>query len=346
MDIIHGGQLTKVAQSFSLDEEGWLDLSTGISPFSYPVPEIPEQIWRELPHENQSLINAAKKYYGANEILVTSGSQSIIQVLPKLWCSLDAEKTTVLLPLVGYKEHEKAWRENGFYIKLYKHLPSVDEIKDNSILVVINPNNPSGELIDISRLMVLHQQLKHSGGWLIIDEAFMDVCPKEYSMIALANQDSLFVLRSMGKFFGLAGIRIGFVSCHSFWLKKIRALLGPWHVNGPALYIAEKAISDTGWQQQQLQLLSIQSSRLKQILLNVFCAKEAFKTSDINGTDLFVTVKHPQAERIYNELCRMKIYLRLCDSKQELRCGIPNEQGLVRLATGLASINCINYLCE
>lgn len=338
----HGGQLVKVAKSLGMSDVGWLDLSTGISPISYPVSEIPEFVWRELPQQKQSLLLAAKAYYGADEIMVTSGSQSVIQILPKLWDKQPADKTTVLLPAIGYKEHEKAWQDNGFLIKLYHELPTPNELRENSILVVINPNNPSGCLAEVRLLKTLHKQLQLLNGWLIVDEAFMDVFPKEHSIITQANAEGIFVLRSVGKFFGLAGIRAGFVSSQTQWLKKIETYIGPWQVSGPALYLTEKALLDIAWQQQQMDRLSMLAKRLNQLLVEIFCMGDTrfvgVSDKKITGTDLFITINHPQSEQIYQALCRKKVYVRLCDNKQALRFGIPRESDFERLEQVLLQV--------
>jgi cobalamin biosynthesis protein CobC len=338
MALVHGGQLAIVAKEFGLDSDGWLDLSTGISPISYPIPDIPETVWRELPNQKVSLKKAANAYYGSSNILATSGSQNIIQILPKLWVHHPANKTKVLVPEIGYKEHEKSWLENGFQVERYQRIPQAEAIDKYTILVVINPNNPSGELINLATLKKLHQQLKNLHGWLVVDEAFMDICPSNFSIISQADQEGLFVFRSIGKFFGLAGIRVGFVACESHWLNKIESLMGPWQVNGPALYICEKALMDSNWQLSHKRYLTIQASHLCSIIhksLQGF----GFTYSNINikSTNLFVTINLRQAESLYRALCEQKIYVRLCDNKRAVRLGLPKSHEFERLAKGLSN---------
>ena len=325
MVLKHGGQLKEVAQSLGLDTRDWLDLSTGISPFSYPVPALSESIWRELPQQSDSLYQSAREYYGATDCLITCGSQSAIQALPRLWLSQQKNITKVLVPLVGYKEHEKAWRESGFNVETYSTLPNESEIDERIILVVINPNNPTGGIVERSELKILLEKIRAKNGWLIIDEAFMDILSPVNSMAEFANQKGLFVLRSFGKFFGLAGIRAGFVMAQKQMLGAISEMLGPWHVSGPTLKICEVALADKPWQVRQKRLLAIQAKKLK-TLLEAF-----FSSSAIRGTDLFVTVYHPLAEKIHFALCRHKTYVRLCDEMDSLRFGIPSEEEIVKL---------------
>ncbi|TQV89627.1 threonine-phosphate decarboxylase [Aliikangiella coralliicola] len=351
MSLTHGGQLNSVAEQFDLDTEGWLDLSTGISPFSYPVSDIPQSIWRELPVPSANLIQQATNYYSGNNLLsisglnenihtsrlmVTNGSQSVIQSLPmvkrkNISSNSDASTIQVFVPEVGYKEHEKAWRDQGFKVVHYRKLPQPEQLTRNCVVVVINPNNPGGEKFAVDSLIALATNLSELGGWLVIDEAFMDVFSHQCSMITEVMKqesslsDCVIVLRSVGKFFGLAGIRIGFVCTTEDILEQLRDMLGPWQVNGPALLIAEKALGDLEWQRRQRERLSIQRSKL-QALLTV-----QFELDEIVGTDLFLTVKTNSAEQWFERLCRHKVYVRLCDEKNAIRFGIPDDTGLERL---------------
>lgn len=325
MSLIHGGNLNKMAQQYGIAVENWLDLSTGISPISYPVPLIPEKVWQQLPQTSDALISAAKQYYGTNHITATSGSQYIIQKLPQLFSDL----TQVWLPLVGYKEHEKAWQHHGVTIKHYHTLPQPEQLANYAIVVVINPNNPSGKLYKRDELAALLEVIESKNGHLVVDEAFMDVIEPTQSMIDLTDSKHLFVLRSVGKFFGLAGIRLGFVSAHPSWLNIINSGAGPWQVNGPAQFIGEKALADKVWQIQQRQTLAGLSSALETLLVETFDVK-------VQGTTLFKTVKLNNAQQLFDQLCRQGVYVRLCDEKNALRFGVPTEQGLVVLAEVLA----------
>lgn len=342
MELIHGGQLNAVAAQFGLDKDNWLDLSTGISPFSYPVPQIPNAVWRELPQQDQQLLIVAKAYYEAEQIMVTSGSQSVIQVLPKIWNKKKPEETLVLLPAIGYKEHEKAWRTHGYIIRHYHELPEPETLTQNMILVVINPNNPSGELVTRKQLNKIKDRLMALDGWLIVDEAFMDAYEESQSVAKSTGEDGVFVLKSIGKFFGLAGIRVGFVCCHQKWLSLLQENFGPWQVNGPALYITTKALADKSWHQYQKKRLLQQSQKLNKLLSDFFTRKMAFGNIDIVATSLFITVRLDAAENIYQQLCQNKIYVRLCDDGESLRFGIPDNSGIETLARVLPLIKIDN----
>lgn len=331
MTLVHGGQLQQVALQYARSINDWLDLSTGISPFSYPIPSIPTRIWQQLPQPSQSLLNAARHYYGSNNIVATSGSQAVIKQLPTVFKQHIAAQTKVWLPQVGYKEHEKAWREQGFTVQQYVSLPTAAQLTSHCIVVVINPNNPTGELFTRNTLLALLDNIQALQGWLILDEAFMDVVEPNQSIIAHTDNPHLLVLRSVGKYFGLAGIRLGFLSAHQQWLQALEKLSSPWEVNGPAQYITEIALLDKQWQQQQSLSLTTLSTALEQLLMATF-------DCPVTGSALFKTVQLANAPEIYALLCQQGVYVRLCDEQNALRFGIPDKSGLAKLASVLQQL--------
>lgn len=329
MNLQHGGQLPTVAQQFNIPIDQWLDLSTGISPFSYPINRVPERYYRDLPHFCPSLINAAKQYYQAENVLPCHGSQAVIERLPIIWRQHNKINNTVYLPKVGYKEHQKSWLDAGYSPQYYDdELPQV--LKSFSVVIVINPNNPNGQFYQQQELLSLYQQVKSVQGLLVVDEAFIDVMPQGHSLIPTINDDHLMVLRSFGKFFGLAGLRIGFAFAATKWLNKLSAMLGPWQVNGPAQFIAQQALNDEQWQTAQLDKLTVASNQLTSLLKQYFPAK-------ISSCPLFITVYLDDANEVYQRLCQQGVYVRLTDEKDSLRFGIPNEEGLMKLEEVLLS---------
>jgi len=332
MALIHGGQLNNIAKYYQIPSEQWLDLSTGISPLSYPIPKIPMAVWQQLPQNSPELITAATTYYGCKNIMATSGSQSIISKLPLLCSQHLGNQLKVWLPEVGYKEHEKAWRENGYQICHYHELPQPQHLTSQCVVIVINPNNPSGKLYNKELLSDLLACIEILGGWLVIDEAFMDVISPSQSLIAQTTNQQLFVLRSVGKFFGLAGIRLGFVSAAPVWLERLNALSSPWEVNGPAQFIATQALQDQYWQNKQQTNLQRLSNELEYLLQQYFC-------STITGTTLFKTVKLVNAKNVFEQLCRCGVYVRLCDEQNALRFGLATDSDMNKLKGALANLN-------
>jgi len=356
MAILHGGQLSRVAQQYQIAEQEWLDLSTGIAPFSYPIPKIPTHVWQDLPTISESLVKTAKAYYHAQYCWPLAGSQQLIEKLPGLWNCKVAEfnkvpvqKKHVYLPKVGYKEHQQAWSKAGFQLHFYQQsLPS--EIEKNSVLVVINPNNPLTDTFTIAQLKQSQELCEQQQALLIIDEAFADIFEPEFSFVPHLThlndtnyqehrsdqiRENVIVLRSVGKFFGLAGLRIGFVCSSQDWCEKIKENIGPWSINGPALFITERALNDKTWQETQKIRLQQQSKAMQTIL------KTHFLGARIEANALFITVFLEQAREVYHQLCKQGIYVRLTDENDSLRFGIANETQLKKLK--LALIKVINY---
>lgn len=341
MALIHGGQLQRVAKAFNIAQKHWLDLSTGIAPYSYPIPTIPSYLYKDLPQERDNLTKAAKRYYDTSNVLVTNGSQAIIKLLPELWQKKNSKSKTVYLPEQGYKEHALAWQSAGFNLCWYQEeLPPLSAIEKNAVLVVINPNNPTGKLYKHSQLKRYQSRMIETNGLFVLDEAFMDVITPSQSMATdIGNYKHTLVLRSFGKFFGLAGIRIGFLLAQQYWLKLFHEQLGPWQVNGPAQYIAENALLDTQWQYTQQNRLQ----KLAEKLLDTLKSNIPLECiNNITGTHLFTTVYFNNTidvEAYYIQLCQQGLYVRLTDEKTALRFGLVKPEQLERLAKALTTLN-------
>jgi len=299
----HGGNLGKAAMLHGIPVEQWLDLSTGINPHGYPVPEIPASLWQRLPLENDGLLEAAKDYYQALHLLPTAGSQAAIQCLPRL---RPPSRVQILGPT--YAEHARAWQQNGHQVQMVtgQDLPAAVLSDAVDVLVVCNPNNPTGRLIDTKTLLFWHQQLAARGGWLIVDEAFMDATP-EYSLAQYALLPGLIVLRSLGKFFGLAGTRVGFVLAEDQLLKQLQEQLGPWPINGASRFIATQALLDKAWQACTRDYLN-QTSLQLQSLLN------QYQLIPNGSTTLFQWVLNEHAQRWQQHLAQNGIWVRYFDA--------------------------------
>jgi len=332
MALIHGGQLQQIAEQYKISVSDWLDLSTGIAPLSYPIPTIPSNVWQQLPQQSLGLITTAKQYYQCSQLIVTNGSQAIIKALPELYRQKNIASTHVYLPERGYKEHAHAWRIAGYKLHFYQEsLPDIAELQPNSVVVIINPNNPTGKFFDREVINQYQVKLKQLNGLLVLDEAFIDVMPSSQSFCSQVIDEHVIVLRSFGKFFGLAGIRIGFLIADDYWCTTFKAILGPWQVNGPAQIIAEKALNNREWQNQQCKNLSTLRMQQEALLWQAFTDK-LVKT--IQGCDLFLTLSfhhNDSAKKLYHLLCQQGVYCRLADEQDTLRFGIAKHESLSRL---------------
>ncbi|MRI31933.1 threonine-phosphate decarboxylase [Endozoicomonas sp. OPT23] len=313
----HGGKLNQVAEQYDIPAEQWLDLSTGVNPRCYPVKDIPVRAWNRLPEDDDGLVEAACDYYQTTSLLPVAGTQAAIQALPLLIKAHSPNLKTVALPDVGYREHANAWRKNGFEVVSYHNEPSCELINSVDILLVINPNNPTTFRNSADSLLKWHQALQQQNGLLIIDEAFMD-SDTEQSISHLSPLDNLIVLRSVGKFFGLAGIRAGFVLAEPHLLNQLQTIIGPWTLSGPAREICKQALSDNSWQENNRQFLHYASQRLSKLLSRYF--------GKVHTAAMFVTVKTNRAEVLHNALCEKAIFTRLLDEKDGLRFGLPDRE--------------------
>ena len=199
----HGGRLRRASKRYGIALERWLDLSTGINPRSWAAEPPPIESWRRLPEDEDGLAEAAREYYGAPAALPTAGSQAAILCLPRLRTPC---RVGVLTP--GYAEHAARWGEAGH--EVVPVTPAECPLDGLDVLVLINPNNPTGHRFTRAQLLDWHRRLAARGGWLVIDETFADTDPGD-SLACETHREGLVVLKSLGKFFGLAGARVGFV---------------------------------------------------------------------------------------------------------------------------------------
>jgi cobalamin biosynthetic protein CobC len=324
----HGGDLTEAIARHGGAAGSWLDLSTGINPWSWPIPqELPQRVWHHLPTraEADALITAARKTYGAPDgadIAAASGTQALIQLLP--WLA-----ATGPVAIVGptYNEHALAWRNAGHPVIAIDHLDACPETAVHA--VVVNPNNPNGRVTDRAALTRIAAQLKSRGGWLVVDEAFADVVP-DISAVALCPDWPVVILRSFGKFYGLAGLRLGFAIGAPDIIGRIVTALGPWACSGPALWIGTAALGDQPWAERTRHALQVQADKLDDVLV-----KAGFAIA--GGTSLFRLVRHPQALQLHTALARRHIWCRSFDWADDLlRFGLPADAaGLDRVAAAL-----------
>jgi cobalamin biosynthetic protein CobC len=322
----HGGRLVAAVARYGIPVSEWLDLSTGIAPQGYPLPALPEDVWRRLP-EDDSLEAIAAAYFGSASLLAVAGSQAAIQVLPTLFRSRRAA-----LPAPTYGEHPAAWVRAGHQVTRFAAGDLETACAAADTVIVCNPNNPTAHRYAPGRLLDAAAQLAAHGGWLVVDEAFMDATPED-SVAAAAGgaAPNLVVLRSLGKFFGLAGARVGFVICESSLLDRLRETLGPWAVAGPARWAAKLALADTGWQARQRQRLT-QTSQWLGSLLQAHGLEGA-------STALYHYVVTQRAGEIDEAFARRGILLRRFDDPPALRFGLPgDETEWQRLAASLKEI--------
>ena len=295
----HGGRIFVAAASFPAAPQPWLDLSTGISPWAYPVGEIELGIWQNLPSANDlaELEAAAADAFGGvspDQIVAVPGTDFVIRLLAK---HLSAQRVGIVGP--AYGGYQTAWPD--------AKIVSFAKARGADLLVCANPNNPDGAVIEKTQL----QRLRNLR---IVDEAFADAVPEQS---LLPHRNGAIVLRSFGKFFGLAGVRLGFVIADRPLAKELRAQLGDWPISGPAIAIGTRAYRDTEWQDHQRDRLATASQQLLSLLT-------ANGLAIVGGTPLFQLASLPAAPSLFNHLAQSGILVRpFAQQPDWLRFGIP-----------------------
>lgn len=322
--LLHGGRLREAAARYGIALDVWMDLSTGINPNGWPVPALPPSAWSRLPEDDDGLEDAARHYYGTDVLFAVAGTQAAIQALPPLRALC---RVGVLHP--GYAEHAHAWQRCGHTVLTVPAERVADAASSVDVLVLTHPNNPTGARFSSAQLLGWHAELAARGGWLVVDEAFMDATPAD-SLAPYCPRPGLIVLRSLGKFFGLAGTRVGFVIAPALLLRRLRATLGPWCVAAPSRWVATHAMRDRAWQQSARTRLLSEGERLAAL-----CARHELAPQ--GGCALFQWVRTERAAGLHERLARRGILTRLLADPPGLRFGLPGtESAWARLETALS----------
>lgn len=312
---LHGGRLNAARRQFPDAPEPFIDLSTGISPRPYPYALPAQDAFTRLPEPEvlDDLLDAAAWAYGAASpalLAAAPGTQSLIGLLPLLW---PQRRVMVLGPT--YSEHAAAWQRAGARVDVVREWRALENA---GCAVLCNPNNPDGRRVPPSDVMALADRLGAMGGLLVVDEAFADF-ESGLSVVPFLPHPALIVLRSFGKAYGLAGLRLGFAAAAVDRIARLRQVLGAWPVSGMAAVIGITALRDAGWRRRAAGMLAAASARLDGML--------APHGTVLGGTVLFRLVRHRSAAGLFHHLGRAGILVRRFDFDQEwLRFGIPGDE--------------------
>jgi cobalamin biosynthetic protein CobC len=294
----HGGGLDAAIAQYGGTRDSWLDLSTGINPVPYPAPTLPADAWTALPDQAafDRLVGLARAYWNVPKgaaILPTAGASAPIAALPRL-----LDKGHVAIPTPTYNEHAAGFTNAGW---------TVDPGGTDAI-VAVHPNNPDGCMWTADAL---------TAPLRIIDESFCDVTP-DASLIAMAAEPGTVVLKSFGKFWGMAGLRLGFAIGDPALINPLRDLLGPWNVSGPALAIGAEALSDPAWSDDTRARLTNDAARLDDLMTS--------KGSPlVGGTSLFRLYQVANAQAAQDHLAQHHVWSRIFPYADNwLRLGLPH----------------------
>ena len=326
--LAHGGRLDAARRLFPHAPEPWIDLSTGVNPHAYPAQDWPSSVLTRLPDDDAfaALETAARGAYRSPpeaQVVCGAGVQALIQMLPR---AFPARRVAVLG--FTYAEHAASWRTAGAQVET---VDTLDALADADVAVIVNPNNPDGRLICVQDMTSLAQKMARRGGLLAIDESFMDFTP-QHSAMALTALSGVIVFRSFGKAYGLPGLRLGFALCAPDLAMRLRAMLGPWAVCGPALAIGARALQDEQWLTAAAHARQADAARLDGLL-----RKAGFEI--VGGAALFRLVHRPDSRRRFLTLCAHGVLTRDFPERPDwLRFGLPgDETAWLRLETALES---------
>jgi len=307
----HGGALDVARRLRPGAPDPWVDLSTGVNPHAYPLPDLAPDIWSRLPEGGAlaELEAVAARRYGADarNVVAGPGSQALIQALAR---TVPRDAVAVLGPTYG-------GLKSGF-AAAGAHVDEAKRIED------------MGEVDVAIALLDLQRRLAPRGGLLVVDEAFADFDGESESLASVLPADAV-VLRSFGKSFGLAGLRLGFAVASPEIVSQLRAALGAWPVSGPAIAIGAKALADRSWTEAMREQLGEDAARLDRLLKGA-----GFHIA--GGTRLFRLAANDDAGAAFERLLAAGILVRpLAGAPDRLRFGIPgDEQAWRRLAAALA----------
>ncbi|MFY9627982.1 MAG: threonine-phosphate decarboxylase CobD [Methylocystis sp.] len=310
--IEHGGGLDAARRRFPQAPGPWIDLSTGVSPRAYPLPQIAPDAWTRLPDADalNAMEKAAAAAYRAPAglaVVAGAGTQAFIQCLPRLFPARRVASFGFT-----YAEHLASWLAAGAQTSV---AVTLDELAAVDVGIVVNPNNPDGRLTSPRQLIELAQRMAARGGMLIVDEAFIDFTPG--ASVAPMAGGNVVVLRSFGKAYGLPGLRLGFALCDASMARTLRAALGPWNVSGPALAVGAAALTDAAWLEESRAMLGDAACRLD-------CLLRAAGFGVIGGTSLFRLAAHDDAASWFERLGRSGILARRFPERPKwLRFGLP-----------------------
>ncbi len=326
----HGGSLSRADRLFPGAPKPWLDLSTGINPHSYRLVDLPASAFRRLPDEAQlsRLLTVAARAYAApshRNLVAAPGTQILLPLVASL---VPNGRAAILSPT--YAEHRRAAAIAGHDAVA---VTDVADLRGADLAILVNPNNPDGRICSRADLLDLAAHMRARRRLLVVDEAFMDVGPPEQSLAGDVDAGGFVVLKSFGKFFGLAGIRLGFAIAAPDIVSALHARLGPWAVSGPALEIGVAALNDLDWQNDMRRQLAYSARKL-----DVLLGRSGLTV--LGGTDLYRFLRTPSAPSIFRALGERGILVRAFDEDAAaLRFGLPgNDAEFERLADALARL--------
>tara|TARA_Y100000590_G_scaffold467150_1_gene644999 strand:- start:3543 stop:4568 length:1026 start_codon:yes stop_codon:yes gene_type:complete len=312
----HGGDISSVKKIYK-NIDKWIDLSSGINPNAYSALKFNAGVYKSLPSKDKllELLYAAQKYYMIGKdchIIPYSGAQGFIDILPLI---INNKKSVQVLSPT-YFEHYTTWKKMNYKVELIDKLENIDNF--SSIIIIVNPNNPDGKMYEQSKVGRILENIDKQGGLLIIDESFMDSTPECGFRDNIQNRNVI-IIRSFGKFFGLPGLRLGFLYGNSRYIREIEKSIGPWPISSSSIEIGIKALQDDKWILKTISELKSNSGKLSDLF-------SSLNIKIVGRTNYFILIEYDDAILLNNMLARKGIWTRSFSYNSKwLRIGLPRN---------------------
>lgn len=314
--IKHGGY-------FGKDKEDVIDFSVNINPLGVPF-RLKEKLkksietlerYPEIDGKNGINLLSNRLDIDAENIILGNGATELIYLFAR---TFKPEKIMIIEPT--FTEYERAFSLNGSQIHHFKTNEEdnfkidtkrlVEELEDTHIdvLILCNPNNPTGVFTQKEDLCSLLKVLKDKNVKLFVDESFIDFTDKE-SYISLLEEYSIFLLRSMTKIYAIPGLRLGFGLASKQIIKEMNKNKEPWTINSLALDSIEVLLEDKFYKDQTDMWYSSEKERLKQGLKQI----ESIKVYDSEANFFLCRLNKSNSITLRNYMINRGIYIRTCE---------------------------------
>jgi cobalamin biosynthetic protein CobC len=303
----HGGGLEAAKRAFGNGD--WIDLSTGINPHPWPGAAAMAFDWQRLPDPDAlaRLETVAAGYFGvdAGHVCAVPGSEIGLRLVGTL--------------AGGPARHiAPSYRTHGEMVAGSAPMTPEAARGHGGTLILANPNNPDGRVTGAAAMQALLDG-RGPGGWLLVDEAFADTDPATSVAPLVDDGKRLIVFRSFGKFFGLAGVRLGFVVAPQAIVAALRERLGAWPLSAAAIAIGTAAYADRDWIAAARQQLTDEAAALDTLLV-----RQGHRPT--GDCPLFRLIEVDEAHALFERLARRAILTRpFADQPRWLRIGLPAD---------------------
>jgi threonine-phosphate decarboxylase len=319
----HGGNIFDIARQLGTEPDSIIDFSASINPLGLSslvkksILDALDSLVHYPDNNHRELKQALANYHGLStaNIVVANGSTEIIYHLPAM---LKGTRALVISP--SFNEYlrsllQQHWEVRHFILKPENNFSiDLEELKHvladgYDVLYICNPGNPNGTLYELRIIEQIYSLCSAAGTFLVLDEAFMDFSEDSSAKHDIITGDNGILLRSMTKFFGIPGLRLGYALSSSTLAERLDAMGGPWSVNTLALTAGVAALQDREHNQRTIEYILQERqrffSRLSELKkLKLYPSSANFLLAEI--------VNGMSAMELRNRLLQQRILIRDC----------------------------------